>query len=80
VTKDGWIPAIRWRALEPLLDAALDLPVEERPAFLASASAGNDALRADLEQMLAECVTPVASLDGELQACFAALPDEKHLR
>jgi serine/threonine-protein kinase len=63
--------------LEPILDAALDLSPEERPALIRSASQGDDALRVDLEQMLSECVTPVASLDTELQECFAALLDDE---
>lgn len=75
--KNGWIPESRWRALEPLLDDALELPVEERPAFIRAATKGDGALRADLEQMLAECMTQVTALDGDLQACFAALLDEE---
>lgn len=75
--KNEWIPESRWRVLEPLLDHALELPVEERPAFIRAATNGDDALRADLELMLSECAAPVASLDGELQSCFASLLDEE---
>ncbi|HEX6903845.1 MAG TPA: protein kinase [Thermoanaerobaculia bacterium] len=42
-----------WRRIEPLLDQALDLPPEERSAFLDSACADDPDLRADVEALLA---------------------------
>ncbi len=43
----------QWRRIEPLLDEALDLPPEERSAFLDSACADDPDLRADVEALLA---------------------------
>ena len=43
----------RWRALEPILDEALELAPAERAAFLASACAGEPALRREVEELLA---------------------------
>ena len=43
----------RWRQIEPLLDQTLDLPPQERNAFLDSACAGDPDLRADVEALLA---------------------------
>jgi hypothetical protein len=45
----------RWRQVEPLLDAALDLPAEQRRAFLDSASAADAELRAEVERLLRAC-------------------------
>lgn len=44
----------RWRALSPYLDRALDLPSEERAAWLASLHAQDTHLAAHLESLLAE--------------------------
>src|SRR5438034_467223 len=38
--------------LEAIFDAALELPAEERPAYLTQACAGNDALRRQVERLL----------------------------
>jgi tetratricopeptide (TPR) repeat protein len=43
----------RWRRIEPILDRALDLPAEERRAFLDEACGGDSRLRADVEALLA---------------------------
>ena len=43
----------RWREVERLYHRALDLPEDQRSAFLKSASAGDDSLRVDVESLLA---------------------------
>src|SRR5262245_36562556 len=43
----------RWRKVEPIFDRALDLPPEARAAYLADACVGDDALRHDVESLLA---------------------------
>ena len=43
----------RWNQIDQLLDAALDLPLEKRAAFLDEACAGDDALRKELDALLA---------------------------
>ena len=45
----------RWNELAPLLDAALECEPADRPAFLDRACAGDTALRAELETLLADC-------------------------
>ncbi len=44
-----------WRRLEPLIDAALDVPPERRADALAELSGGDVVLRAELERLVAEC-------------------------
>ena len=48
------IAAETWRRLRPLLDRALDLPVEAHARFLADLSGDEAALRDDLARLLAE--------------------------
>jgi serine/threonine protein kinase/tetratricopeptide (TPR) repeat protein len=48
------ISADRWRVLSPYLDEALELAADERAAWLASISARDPALAADLHTMLAQ--------------------------
>ena len=43
----------RWRRLQELFEAALDLPREERSAYLDRGCKGDDELRAELERLLA---------------------------
>ncbi len=43
----------RWSRLEATFDAALELPAEERAAWLDEACAGDDALRRDVEALIA---------------------------
>lgn len=45
----------RWRAVEALLDRALELPPAEREAFLAEASSGDAALREDVSAWVHAC-------------------------
>jgi len=45
----------RWQAIEPLIDAALALPTEQRAAFVERSCAGNDEMHNDLTAMLAAC-------------------------
>lgn len=45
----------RWREIERLLDRALDLPPNERPALLERECAGDTGLRAAVDQMLLAC-------------------------
>jgi serine/threonine protein kinase len=46
----------RWQQIERLLDAALDIPLEQRTAWLDSDCAGDAQLRADVERLLRACV------------------------
>ena len=43
----------RWKKIEELFGAAIDLPDEERAAFLRAKCAGDEELRAEVESLLA---------------------------
>jgi tetratricopeptide (TPR) repeat protein len=51
----GSLSRERWKALEPLLDAALELEPPKRSAFLDDACRGDAALRAELCSLLTAC-------------------------
>ncbi|HVT39230.1 MAG TPA: serine/threonine-protein kinase, partial [Gemmatimonadaceae bacterium] len=70
----------RWTTLEPLIDAALELPREQRAAFLDRASGGDAPLRAELEGFLTECDRPDRMLDLPAAAIFSSLLDQGPLR
>ncbi|HZH30094.1 MAG TPA: protein kinase [Pyrinomonadaceae bacterium] len=44
----------RWKQVEELFQAALDLPRDERPKFIAEAGADDDALRRQVEALIAQ--------------------------
>ena len=58
----------RWRLVERLYHGALERPVEERPAFLAEACAGDEALGRDVQSLLDQ-----ASMPGFLEEPALAL-------
>ena len=71
----------RWREIEPLLDAVLDLEPDRRSAFLNTACDSNPALRAEVERLLRSCERaqellpkPAAEACASLLAGFTA-PD-----
>ncbi len=66
----------RWRRLEPVLDAALELDRASWRDYLDTACAGDRALRADLGRLLEACALAEASLDQPaLRSCAALLAD-----
>jgi eukaryotic-like serine/threonine-protein kinase len=65
-----------WRAFEPLVDALLDAPPEERASLLAELSGGDPARRAELERMVAGCERAHPLLDRPAAERFAALDDD----
>jgi serine/threonine-protein kinase len=69
-----------WRRLEPLVDALLDAPAEQRADLLAALSGGDPARRAELERLVAECERPRPLLDRPAAERFAALADDGPLR
>jgi hypothetical protein len=70
------ISSERWALLEPLIDAALDLPPEERDAYFDRASDGDPSLRAQLARLVAACERDDALLDAPAGERFAALLEE----
>ena len=62
-----------WERLEPLLDALLDTPPEQRPALVEELCAGDTALRAQLEALMSDADRGVPFLEQPVAECFAAL-------
>ncbi len=52
-----------WQRVEPILDAAFELPVESRPSFLDAACSGSPTLRAAVERLIASAEDPDGLLD-----------------
>ena len=63
----------RWRALEPLLDAALDLAPAERSNFLLAACGPDATLRAEAMALLAACERGGGVLDRPAAVVFEPL-------
>jgi len=76
VTQDGGerpgMTPERWREVEAVLDAALDLPVQERSTYVAAACTGDQALRSEVERLLAAVDAPAALVPDQPAAQFAA--------
>lgn len=75
------LTAERWKSLEPLIDAAVDLPRERWPAFLDDRCSDDAALRLELERLLLEydrtdtlLDRPAAQRFGSLLGVVAAPP------
>ena len=76
-TKITPISAERWKQLEPLIDAALDVPPERRRAFLSDACAGDAALQADAELLLGYHDRRDVLFDGSIGERFGDLFDNR---
>ncbi len=70
------LTAERWARLEPLIDAALELPSEIRSRYLERVCAGDPSLRADLERLLAESERSDSLIDTAAAERFSLLLDE----
>lgn len=66
------LDADRWDQIEPILDRALDLPPDERDAYLDTACP-NDAVRAEVDALLQAEADAPAFLDGEAAPLAASL-------
>ena len=49
------LSAQRWRRIERILDGALDLDPDQRPAYLIRTCTGDPGLREDVEAVLRSC-------------------------
>jgi hypothetical protein len=79
----GFLSASRWRRIEPLLDAALELPPEARDAFIDTECAADADLARELRALLDACDRPsarVAALGTAAVVTFPSLADESALR
>jgi len=68
--------AERWQRIQALLDEALEKSVDQVPAFLVDACAGDTALQQEVEQLLAACRRAEGFLTGSPAALIAAMLDE----
>jgi tRNA A-37 threonylcarbamoyl transferase component Bud32 len=66
----------RWEKLEPLIDAAVEIPADQRGAFLGETCGGDLELRGELEELLAEYGHLDPLLDQPAAETFSALLDE----
>ena len=69
----------RWKALEPIVDAAVAATPAERQRLIQEGSGGDALVRAELEWMVAECVRDDPSLDRPAIERFASLFDDASL-
>src|SRR6478672_5643891 len=70
------LTADRWKTLEPLIDAAADLPPERRSAYLDHACGSDAALRAEVEHLLQHYDRADTLLDHPAVERFASLMGE----
>ena len=70
-----WLTSAHWAELEPLLDAALELPENERAAFVAAVATTNPKLGAELQALLRDESKPTTlpMLNRSAGEVFAAL-------
>jgi serine/threonine-protein kinase len=68
-----------WTQLEPLVDAMLDAPREQRAALAVELSGGDDARRRELERLVAECEEGHPFLDRSAAERFTRLLDDVHV-
>src|SRR5688500_3343519 len=68
-----------WTQLEPLVDAMLDAPPEQRAALAEELSGGDEARRRELERLVAECEQGHPFLDRSAAERFTRLLDDVHI-
>ncbi|HEX5075394.1 MAG TPA: protein kinase [Gemmatimonadaceae bacterium] len=69
----GSLLADRWQQLSPLVDAVLDAQPGQRSSVLLEVSAGDPALRAEVERLVDECERGVPMLDRPAAEGFSQL-------
>ncbi len=69
----GEIDSERWKVLEPVIDAALELDPQERTDYLDRACVANAGLRAEVEALLASCEGAARLLETPASLVFSAL-------
>lgn len=72
--KDQEMDSSRWKQIDELLDAAIDLSPDQRPAFLDRACAGDQELRKELERLLASDERARTFFDSPAFAATEAAP------
>jgi len=66
----------QWLRLEPLVDHVLELPQEQRPAYLGEIRRRDAALAADVERLVADAEAPDPRLDNSAPEQYGYLLDE----
>ena len=66
----------RWKAIEPFVDHALDLPEDQRAGYLAQLKQDDAAFGAIIEWLVGECERPDPRLDNSAPERFGYLLDE----
>jgi serine/threonine protein kinase len=69
----------RWRSIEPVIDAALELPREQRSTYVRAACAEDASLLADVEQLLAAHDVAAVDFDSPAAERFASLLNGERL-
>jgi serine/threonine-protein kinase len=70
------LTAERWAQLAPHLDAALDLPLEERAAYLERVCNHDPQMRVELERLLTQCERTNSLIDRAAAERFALLLED----
>jgi len=65
----------QWLRLEPLVDHVLELPQEQRPAYLGEIRRRDAALAADVERLVADAEAPDPRLDNSAPEQYGYLLD-----
>ena len=68
-----------WRLIEPIIDAALDLPASQRSAYVRATCSGDPSLLALVERLLATHDEPSATLDLPAAQRFSSLLEDRPL-
>ncbi|HEV8234953.1 MAG TPA: protein kinase, partial [Gemmatimonadaceae bacterium] len=66
----------QWLELEPLVDHVLELPIDQRPAYIADVRKRNAPLADELERFVTDCEVPDPRLDDSAPERFAYLLDD----
>src|SRR3954468_20273114 len=66
----------QWLQLEPLVDHVLELPADQRPAYIGEIRRRDAALAADLERFVADADAPDPRLDNSAPEQFGYLLDD----
>ncbi len=70
------LSASRWKTLEPLIDAAVELAPERRRAFVRDSCGGDQTLEAELEHLLAQYERHDSQFDQPAVERFSSLLDD----
>jgi serine/threonine-protein kinase len=79
-SKPASATSVRWRQVDQLLDAAIEREPEDRASFLAEACAGDEALRREVESLLAAHEQAGSFIEAPPAEVAAELVGQEHTR